>query len=193
MLPQAGCYSIRAMKHLKFAGLLLLSFAGMKSIAFGQVKTVLDVPYVQSSSSVVNRMLKLANVQKGDVLYDLGCGDGRIVVAAVKDFGAVGTGVDIDPDRIAEANASAKQAGVADKASFVTADLFDVDLSKATVIMIYLLPTVNMQLRSKLLALRPGTRIVSHAFGMGDWKPDKMEQVDGSIIYLWKVPKKQLL
>jgi methylase of polypeptide subunit release factors len=154
---------------------------------------LLDVPYVQSRTKVVDGLLKLAGVKKGDVLYDLGCGDGRIVVTAAKDFGATGVGVDLDPQRIAEANANANAAGVADQAKFVTADLFDVDLSKATVITIYLLPTVNMQLRPKLLALKPGTRIVSHAFGMGDWKPDKTEEVDGSTIYLWIVPKKNML
>jgi cyclopropane fatty-acyl-phospholipid synthase-like methyltransferase len=138
-------------------------------------------------------MLKLAKVKSGDVLYDLGCGDGRIVIAAVKDFGATGIGFDLDQQRIAEAKASAERLGLSDHAKFMAADLFDVDLSKATVIAIYLLPTVNMQLRPKLLALKPGTRIVSHAFGMGDWKPDTMEEVDGSIIYLWTVPENKSL
>jgi SAM-dependent methyltransferase len=181
------------MKRIKLLCLLFMAVGGINTAVLGQLRPSLDVPYVQSSTSVVTGMLKLANVKKGDVLYDLGCGDGRIVVAAVKDFGAVGTGVDMDPLRIAEANASAQRAGVANKATFLVADLFDVDLSKATVITIYLLPTVNMQLRPKLLSLKPGTRIVSHAFGMGDWKPDKMEEVDGSTIYLWTVPERKLL
>jgi trans-aconitate methyltransferase len=181
------------MRSVKLFCLLLFSLGGGGSAALGQLRPLLDVPYVQSRTKVVDGLLKLAGVKKGDVLYDLGCGDGRIVVTAAKDFGATGVGVDLDPQRIAEANANANAAGVADQAKFVTADLFDVDLSKATVITIYLLPTVNMQLRPKLLALKPGTRIVSHAFGMGDWKPDKTEEVDGSTIYLWIVPKKNML
>lgn len=181
------------MKTVNFLSLLLLAVAGNSVNVFSQIKPLLDVPYVQSSPNIVNGMLKLAQVKRDDVVYDLGCGDGRIVVAAAKDFGAVGTGYDIDPQRIAEANENAKKAGVADKVTFVAADLFDVDLSKATVIALYLLPTVNMQLRAKLLSLKPGTRIVSHAFGMGDWKPDRTVDVDGSTIFLWVVPEKKML
>ena len=151
-------------------------------------KPILDVPYVPTRQTVVNSMLKMANVKKGDVLYDLGCGDGRIVVTAARDFGATGKGFDIDPQRIEEANANAKQAGVSDKVKFVNANLFDTDLSKATVITMYLLPDVNMKLRPKILALKPGTRIVSHAFDMGDWKPDRTEVVDGATVYFWTVP-----
>lgn len=178
------------MKPVNFLYIFFLLFSGSSLRVFSQIRPLLDVPYVQSTPSIVNGMLKLGNVKKGDVLYDLGCGDGRIVVAAVKDFGAIGTGFDLDPQRISEANENAKSAGVAGKATFVTADLFDVDLSKATVITLYLLPTVNMQLRTKLLSLKPGTRIVSHAFGMGDWKPDKTMEIDGSTIFLWTVPQK---
>ena len=163
------------------------------SIGFAQIKPLLDVPYVSTSPKVVEGMLRLAEVKKGDVVYDLGCGDGRIVIAAVRDFHATGMGFDLDPERVAEANENASRAGFSESAKFVTADLFDVDLSKATVITLYLLPTVNMQLRSKLLALRPGTRIVSHAFNMGDWKPDKTEEIENSTIYFWTVPKKAKL
>lgn len=159
-------------------------------VSYAQIKPLLDVPYVSTSPKVVAGMLKLAQVKEGDVVYDLGCGDGRIVIAAVRDFQATGTGFDLDPERIAEANDIASRDGLSDRAKFVTADLFDVDLSKATVITLYLLPTVNMQLRAKLLALKPGTRIVSHAFNMGDWKPDKTEEIDNSTIYFWTVPKK---
>lgn len=156
-----------------------------------QERPSLDVPYVPTRPNVVNGMLKMANLKKGDVLYDLGCGDGRIVVAAAKQYGVTAVGFDIDPERIAEANANAKAAGVADRVKFVNANLFKTDLSKATVITMYLLPTVNMQLRPKILALKPGTRIVSHAFDMGDWKPDRTEDVDGSTIYFWTVPPKK--
>lgn len=150
----------------------------------------LDVPYVPTSQNVVEAMLKLADVKKSDVLYDLGCGDGRIVVTAAKLHGATGIGFDLDPQRIAEANENAKKAGVTGKVKFVKADLFETDLSGATVITMYLLPRVNMELRPKILALKPGTRIVSHAFDMGDWKPEKVEHIDGDTIYLWTVPGK---
>lgn len=154
-------------------------------------KPQLDVPYVPTKPQVVEGMLKLANLKKGDVLYDLGCGDGRIVVAAAKNYGVTAIGYDIDPERIAEANANAKQAGVTDKVKFVNANLFETDLSKATVITMYLLPTVNMELRPKILKLKPGTRIVSHAFDMGDWKPEKTEMVDGATLYFWTVPNRK--
>jgi SAM-dependent methyltransferase len=180
-------------KSLKSLFALLGCLMACCATTLGQSRPLLDVPYVQSSSTIVYHMLKLAKVKSGDVLYDLGCGDGRIVIAAVSDFGATGIGFDLDPQRIAEAKASAARLGLSEKATFRIADLFDVDLSEATVIAIYLLPTVNMQLRPKLLALKPGTRIVSNAFGMGDWQPDRMEKVDGSTIYLWTVPENKSL
>ncbi|GAB3526377.1 hypothetical protein GCM10027443_01440 [Pontibacter brevis] len=151
----------------------------------------LDVPYVPTRQVVVDAMLELANVKKDDILYDLGCGDGRIVVTAAKKYGTNGTGVDIDPERISEANANAREANVTDKVRFVKGNLFDVDLSNATVITLYLLPRINMQLRPKLLQLKPGTRIVSHAFDMGDWKPDQTIEVDGSTIHFWTVPERK--
>jgi SAM-dependent methyltransferase len=152
----------------------------------------LDVPYVPTPQPVVDAMLKLANVTEKDVLYDLGCGDGRIVITAAKDYGATATGFDLNPERISEANANAKEADVTDKVKFVQGDLFKVDYRPATVVTLYLLPTVNMKLRPMLLEqLKPGTRIVSHAFDMGDWKPDETIQVEGSTIYLWTVPEKK--
>jgi SAM-dependent methyltransferase len=149
----------------------------------------LDVPYVPTPEPVVNAMLKLAQVRRGDVLYDLGSGDGRIVIAAAKRYGVRGTGVDIDPRRIGEANANARKAGVAARVRFLNQDLFAIDFSEATVVTLYLLPRINLQLRPKLLAeLRPGTRIVSHGFDMGDWQPERVVEVGSSTIYLWIVP-----
>jgi len=149
----------------------------------------LDVPYVPTPEPVVDAMLKLAQVKRGDVLYDLGSGDGRIVIAAAKRYGVRGTGVDIDPQRIREANANARVAGVAGRVRFLNQDLFAIDFSEATVVTLYLLPRINLQLRPKLLAeLRPGTRIVSHGFDMGDWHPERVVQVGSSTLYLWIVP-----
>ncbi len=157
--------------------------------ASAQTAPALDVPYVPTPEPVVNAMLKLAQVKRGDVLYDLGSGDGRIVIAAAKRYGVRGTGVDIDPRRIDEANANARKAGVAGRVRFVNQDLFAIDFSEATVVTLYLLPRINLQLRPKLLAeLRPGTRIVSHGFDMGDWRPERVVEVGSSTIYLWIVP-----
>lgn len=149
-----------------------------------------DVPYVPSSPQVVEAMLKLAGVSPKDTLYDLGCGDGRIVIMAAKKFGAHGVGVDIDPERIKEANENANKAGVNGKVKFVQGDLFTVPIKDASVVSLYLLRTVNMKLRPRLLSeLKPGTRVVSHTFDMGDWKPEKEIEVNGSRIYLWTIPK----
>jgi ribosomal protein L11 methylase PrmA len=157
-----------------------------------ETKPAKDVPYVPTSQKVVEAMLDLAKVQKNDVVYDLGCGDGRIVVTAAKKYGATGTGVDIDPVRIEEANENARKANVADKVKFIEGNLFEMDLSDATVVTLYLLPSVNMRLRPQLLEqLKPGTRIVSHAFDMGDWEPEKTIKVDNSTIYYWTVPAKK--
>jgi SAM-dependent methyltransferase len=147
----------------------------------------LDVPYVPTPDAVVDKMLELAELKKGDVLYDLGSGDGRIVIRAAQKFGVRGLGVDIDPERVAEARANAKRAGVEELVEFRQGNLFDVDLSKATVISLYLLQSLNLKLRPKLQALKPGTRVVSHRFDMGDWKADRTADVDGRIVYLWIV------
>lgn len=149
-----------------------------------------DVPYVPTPQSVVERMLVLGQVDKNDLVYDLGSGDGRIPITAAQKYGARGVGIDIDPERIQEANANARKAGVSDRVQFVQQDLFKTDLSKATVVTLYLLPDVNLKLRPKLLQeLKPGTRIVSHAFDMGNWKPEQVEQVDGKTVYVWTVPE----
>jgi SAM-dependent methyltransferase len=149
-----------------------------------------DVPYVPTPQEVVDEMLRMANVGKDDVVYDLGCGDGRLVITAVKKFGAKrGVGVDIDPQRIKESNENARAAGVADRVRFVEQDLFKADFKEATVVTLYLLPDVNLRLRPKLWSdLKPGTRVVSHAFDMGDWQPEKTASVEGRTIYFWTIP-----
>jgi len=147
-----------------------------------------DVPYVPTPNEVVESMLKLAGVTKSDVVYDLGCGDGRIVITAAKQYGAHGVGVDINPERIQEARANAKQAGVEDMVKFVEGDLFKADIHDATVVTLYLLPRINLQLRPKLMSdLKPGTRVVSHAFDMGDWRPEKTDTVGGRNVYFWTI------
>jgi len=151
----------------------------------------LDVPYVPTPQPVVNKMLDLAKVKKDDVVYDLGCGDGRIVITAVKERGARGVGIDLNPQRIAEAKLNAKQAGVQDKVKFEVGDLFKADFSEATVVTLYLLPSVNAKLRPQLWRqLKVGTRVVSHAFDMGaDWPPEKTESVGGTTVYYWTITK----
>ena len=147
-----------------------------------------DVHYVPTPDIVVEAMLDVANVSATDVLYDLGSGDGRIPITAAKKFGARGLGIDIDPERIKEANENLKNSGVGDKVRFVQGDLFQQDLSEATVITLYLLPELNLKLRPTLLKLKPGTRIVSHDFDMGDWKPEKTLKVGRGTVYYWTVP-----
>jgi precorrin-6B methylase 2 len=147
-----------------------------------------DVIFVPTPPEVVDAMLQVAKVGPNDVLYDLGSGDGRIPVTAAKRFGTRGVGVDIDPVRIQEARANAKKEGVTDKVQFIQGDLFEQDLSKATVISLYLLPSLNLKLRPTLLKLKPGTRIVSHAFDMGDWAPEQSLNIDGRMVYFWTVP-----
>jgi SAM-dependent methyltransferase len=148
-----------------------------------------EVPYVPTPARVVERMLDLAGVSAGDVVYDLGCGDGRIVIAAVKRSGVRGVCVEVDPTRLMGSRLNARKQGVEGRIRFVERDLFKVPLHEATVVTLYLLPEVNARLRPRLLAqLRPGARVVSHDFDMGDWKPDEMATDTGSMIYLWRVP-----
>jgi ubiquinone/menaquinone biosynthesis C-methylase UbiE len=151
-----------------------------------------DVPYVPTPPDVVEAMLKLGNTRAGDVHYDLGCGDGRIVIMAVQKFGAVrGTGYDIDPQRIKEANDNAKEAGVTAKVKFIIGNLFEADFRDASIVTLYLLPDVNLKLRPKLLKdLKVGSRIVSHQFDMGEWEPDKKIQMDWRTVYMWTVTEK---
>ena len=188
------------MRQAKFNRVQHFAFAAVcaalaAACAFAQEQPVKkDVPYVPTPQHVVDEMLKLAGVKQGDVVYDLGCGDGRLVITAVKNFGAKrGVGVDIDPQRIKESNENAKAAGVTDRVEFRVQDLFETDFKEATVVTLYLLPDVNLKLRPKLLSdLKPGTRVVSHAFNMGDWEPDKTVTVEqgGQTLYLWTIPAK---
>ena len=160
----------------------------------------LDVPYVTTPDNVVEAMMSLANVGSKDFLLDLGSGDGRIVIIAVSKHGARGMGVEIDPRLVRLSNDNAKKAGIADRAKFVEQDLFTTDLAPASVITMYLLPDVNLKLRPELLKLKPGTRVVSHDWDMGDWEPDRKVVVDvpekklglrkESTLMLWKIPAK---
>ena len=156
-----------------------------------------DVPYVPTTEAAVQAMLKLGEVKQTDVVYDLGCGDGRIVIAAAKNLGARGVGIDINPVRIGEAKENARKAGVEKLVRFEENDLFEADIHEATVVTLFLLPHINLKLRPKLLHdLKPGTRIVSNTFDMGDWKPEKEfivpdTEVDSFLshrLFLWIVP-----
>src|SRR5215831_469829 len=147
-----------------------------------------DIHYVPTSNGVADAMLKLAKTTASDVVYDLGSGDGRIVIAAAKKFGARGVGVEIDTDLIKQATKNAAKAGVADRVTFRQEDLFKTDLSDATVVTLYLSNSINMRLRSILQSqLKPGARIVSHRFMMGDWKPEAERRLEGTSIYLWTI------
>ncbi len=162
-----------------------------------QPRRVPDVPWVPTTDEAVRAMLVLADVKANDIVYDLGCGDGRIVIAAAKNFGAHAVGVDIDPKRINDAKRNAQQAGVENLVRFEEGDLFNADIHEASVVTLFLLSSVNLKLRPKLLTdLKPGTRIVSNTFDMGDWKPDKEATVGNPAdtysfshkLYLWLVP-----
>jgi len=153
----------------------------------------LDVPYVPTPENVVAKMLELATPTRNDVVYDLGSGDGRIVITAARQYGSRGVGYDIDPERIKEANENARAAGVTDRVRFVQQDLFQADLSEATIVTLYLLPEINLKLRPKLLKeLKPGTRIVSHNYGLGDWDPIRTETLESAtgehLVFYWVVP-----
>ncbi|MGD2295888.1 MAG: class I SAM-dependent methyltransferase, partial [Candidatus Aminicenantes bacterium] len=152
-----------------------------------------DVPYVPTPEEVVEKMLAVAGVGEDDVLYDLGCGDGRIIITAAKEFGCRGVGIDIDPERIRESRTNAANEGVEDRVEFYQMDLFEADISEATVVTLYLLTEVNLRLRPKLLReLRPGTRVVSHDFDMGKWRADKEAFVEDDwemhSIFFWIIP-----
>jgi SAM-dependent methyltransferase len=167
------------------------------ALVYGQAKRQPDVPYVPTSEPAVEGMLRLANVQKNDIVYDLGCGDGRLVIAAAKIYGAHAVGIDINPERIKEAKENARKAGVENLVQFREEDLFTADIHDASVVTLFLLTSVNLQLRPKLLKdLKPGSRVVSNTFEMGDWKPDKeitVESTEGNYfskrLLLWFIPQ----
>jgi ribosomal protein L11 methylase PrmA len=151
-----------------------------------------DVIFVPTPHEVVEDMLRIANVGKGDILYDLGSGDGRIAITAAKKYGIRAVGIDIDPERIREATENARKAGVSHLVEFRQEDLFKADFREATVVTLYLLPDLNVKLRPRLWdELKPGTRIVSHQFAMGSWQPEKTLESNGRMVYFWTVPKKK--
>jgi len=177
-----------------FVAFIFLALSSQRAVSqvvsAGQGKVKLDVPYEPSSEEVVKAMLEIAQVGKNDFVYDLGCGDGRIVIAAAQKAGARGVGVDLDPERIKESLENARRASVADRVRFFQQDLFQADIGRATVVMLYLWPEVNLKLRPKLLReLRPGTRVVSHSHDMGSWEPDQsIAAAGGHRVYFWVIP-----
>ena len=180
-----------------FVRLLAALLLGLPAAGFPQqqekiVPQAPDVIFVPTPQDVVDEMLKMAKVRKGDVLYDLGSGDGRIAVTAAKRYGVRAVGIDIDPERIREATENARKAGVGNLVQFRREDLFKADFSEATVVTLYLLPELNVKLRPRLWQeLKPGTRIVSHQFDMADWKPEKQLELNGRTIYFWTIPGRQ--
>jgi SAM-dependent methyltransferase len=184
---------------MRFVSMLRLGAAGLLALGPGctaeparpaEIPTRQpDVPFVRTHDRLVDLMLGVGGVTANDELYDLGCGDGRIVIAAAQKHGARGVGVDIDPKRVAESRENARRAGVVDRVRFMEQDLFETDVADATVVTLYLLPEVNLKLRPKLLAeLRPGARVVSHQYDMGEWRPDRTVELGGSTVYLWVIP-----
>lgn len=185
--------------HFALSGLIL---SGLCSVAAAQTpRRAPDVPFVPTTEPAVAAMLKLGDVKKTDILYDLGCGDGRIAIGAAK-LGAHAVGIDINPERIKEAKENAKKAGVENLVRFEENDLFLADIHEATVVTLFLLPEVNLRLRPKLWKdLKPGTRVVSNTFEMGDWKPERESEVAGNgddeyagylskKLFLWRIPEK---
>jgi len=183
------------MGPLRWLVALLLVLAGCAAIAPDAPKLSQspDAPYVPTPPEIVTEMLRGVRVGPQDVVYDLGSGDGRIVIAAARDFGARGVGIELDPRLIRESQDAAVKAGVSDRVTFVWKDIFDVDLSPATVVTIYLFPEVNVRLEPKLKReLKPGARIVSHQYAIGSWKPDRWVQLDSAFrkhtLLFWTVP-----
>ena len=179
------------MTNLIWLTLVLISGWALPSLRSDQQQIEIHAPYVTTPLPVVDAMLKLAGTRESDVVYDLGCGDGRIVIAAAKQYGARGVGVDINPERIQEARANAKREGVESLVRFTAQDVFDMDFREATIVTLYLLPNMHRKLSPKLQQdLRPGARIVTHTFDLGQWKPNKSQNINGEQIFLWRVGKK---
>jgi len=197
--PELRLIQEAAMKRLIFS-LMITAASALVTIDSGlspriahsqDLESKKIVPFVPTPQEVVDKMVELAGVKKGDVVYDLGSGDGRIVITAAKK-GAKATGFDVDGDLVKESRANIKKAGLQDLAEIKQQDILTVDLSPASVVTMYLLPDVNLKLKPHILSqMKPGSRIVSHAFDMGDWKPDKTERVNGRTVYLWIVPAKK--
>jgi SAM-dependent methyltransferase len=181
-------FETAARGHALGAGVVLMTAAVLAAQDTTASRTP-DVHYVPTPHHVVDAMLRFTSVGPNDVVFDLGSGDGRIPIAAAKRFGARGVGIDIDPARIKEANANAQAAGVTDRVRFLRQDLFKTDFSSATVVTLYLLPSLNVKLRPLLFReLKPGTRIASHAFEMGDWQPDAKLEIEGTNAFFWTIP-----
>ena len=177
------------MLRLRLLALLFCAWFVAGCATLADEKSSAQVVFVTTPHTVVNRMLQLASVAREDVVHDLGSGDGRIVIAAARNFGARGVGVEIDPNLIRESEENARSAGVGDRVQFVHKDLFQVDLREATVVTLFLLPGLNQMLAPRFMKeLRPGTRIVSHMFDMGEWQPDKTIKVESSTVYYWVKP-----
>jgi len=191
---QSGKVRMARLLRYIFLFLLLPGAATRNSLCRTELQLVrINTPYVQTPQEVVSAMLELAHVTSEDTLYDLGCGDGRMAITAARDHGAHAVGIDINADRVRESSENAAKAGVTGLVEFVQRDFFDTDLSRATVVAMYLLPEVNRELLPKLLhVLKPGTRIVSHAFDFGSWKPEQAIEVGGCKVFLWTVPPNPL-
>jgi len=176
--------------RVPFAAALLAALVAVPVVLAQSPKKEPDVIYVPTPQPVVDAMLELAKVKRSDVVYDLGSGDGRIVITAAKKYGASGVGFEIDQALVKKARANAAAAGVSDRVRFVTQDLFTADLSRASVVTLYLLQSINERLRPKLVRqLKPGARIVSHVFNMGpEWPPEETVTIDRSRIFLWSIP-----
>lgn len=191
--PRASALALNSCSRraaLLGAGACLLA-SRLATPALAQPAPNLDVPYVPTPQQVVDRMLEIAKVTAKDFVMDLGCGDGRMLVTAASKYGSRGFGVDLNPVRIKEATENAQKANVADKVKFEVRNLFDTPIKDADVLTMYLLPSVNLQLRPRILdEMKPGSRIVSHAFNMGEWTADQNENVDGREVYFWVVPAK---
>jgi len=180
---------MKAIRRKLWFTLLVVGMASILGGSGASQTRIPDVHFEPTPQPIVEELLKMAEVNRNDILYDLGCGDGRFLITAAKKYGARGVGIDIDPQRIKESGQNAHMAGVADKVKFIEGDLFEMDIREATIVSLYLLLEMNLQLRPKLLKeLKPGSRVVSHEFDMDDWQPDKMGRLGRNKYYCWVIP-----